>query len=67
MGVNFSEYLTGIRVGEAKRLLQESDLKIWEIAENVGFSDPHYLEVCFKRINHISMSRYRQHHRKPRE
>ncbi len=67
MGVNFSEYLTGIRVGEAKRLLQESDLKIWEIAENVGFSDPHYLEVCFKRINHISMSRYRQRHRKPRE
>ena len=67
MGVNFSEYLTGIRVGEAKRLLQESDLKIWEIAENVGFSDPHYQEVCFKRINHISMSRYRQHHRKPRE
>lgn len=66
-GVSFSEYLTGIRVEEAKRLLAESQLKIWEIAENVGFSDPHYLEVCFKRINHISMSRYRQHHRKPQE
>lgn len=65
-GINFSEYLTGLRVGEAKRLLEESELKIWEIAETVGFSDPHYLEICFKRLHHISMSRYRQHHKKSR-
>ncbi len=64
-GINFSEYMTLIRVKEATLLLTDSDLKIYEIAANVGFSDPHYLEICFKKINHISMSKYRELNQTP--
>jgi YesN/AraC family two-component response regulator len=48
-GQNFLDYVTEVRLGEAKRLLQESHLKVYEISEKVGYQDLQYFGKLFKR------------------
>ena len=48
-GKTFTEALNGIRMDRAKQLLRETSLKNYEIAEKVGFSDPHYFSIAFKK------------------
>lgn len=48
-GQTFTEYLTAVRMEKAKLLLTTSNLRSQEIAERVGFTDPHYFSVAFKR------------------
>jgi two-component system response regulator YesN len=59
-GVNFVEYLTKIRIQKAIELLKNSNMKIYEIAEQVGIIDPHYLGICFKKVTGSSMSEYKK-------
>ena len=49
-GKTFTEALTNIRMEKAKQLLCQTSLKNYEIAEKVGFSDPHYFSIAFKKI-----------------
>lgn len=49
-GGTFTEVLTNIRMDKAKQLLKETTLKNYEIAERVGFSDPHYFSIAFKKM-----------------
>ena len=48
-GGNFIEYLTGLRMEEAKRLLEDTDLSIKEVCSEVGYSDPNYFSRNFKK------------------
>lgn len=49
-GKTFTETLNGIRMERAKQLLRDTSLKNYEIAEKVGFSDPHYFSIAFKKM-----------------
>lgn len=49
MGQTFSEYLTGIRIREAKRLLTATDLPVGEIAARVGYREANYFGRVFKK------------------
>ncbi|MFV0361980.1 MAG: response regulator [Suipraeoptans sp.] len=49
-GSTFLEMLTNIRMGKAKELLTETSLRNYEIAERVGYSDPHYFNIAFKKV-----------------
>ena len=49
-GKTFVEALTNIRMERAKTLLRQTSLKNYEIAEKVGFSDPHYFSISFKKM-----------------
>ena len=49
-GKTFVEALTNIRMERAKVLLRQTSLKNYEIAEKVGFSDPHYFSILFKKM-----------------
>lgn len=49
-GKTFTEVLTNIRMERAKELLRQTSLKNYEIAEKVGFSDPHYFSIAFKKM-----------------
>ena len=49
-GKTFVEALTNIRMERAKVLLRQTSLKNYEIAEKVGFSDPHYFSISFKKM-----------------
>lgn len=58
--VNFSEYLKDIRIGHAKRLLETSSRKTYEIADQIGYDDAHYFSQVFKKKTGMSPLEYRQ-------
>lgn len=57
-GKTFIEVLTNIRMEKAKQLLRQTSLKNYEIAEKVGFSDPHYFSIAFKKTTGMTPKEY---------
>ncbi|WJM08595.1 response regulator [Paenibacillus sp. PK1-4R] len=58
-GQTFVEYLTQLRIKKAEMLLKQTDMKGYEIGEQVGIPDPHYFSVLFKKHIGRSMNEYR--------
>ncbi|HTG68651.1 MAG TPA: helix-turn-helix domain-containing protein, partial [Candidatus Udaeobacter sp.] len=59
-GVYFNEFLLQLRVNEAKKLLRQScSMRIYEIAEKVGFSNSDYFVTQFEKIEHMTPTEYR--------
>lgn len=56
---NFINYLTKIRIENAKVLLKDVSFNIREVGESVGYSDSNYFTKVFKRSEGISPSEYR--------
>ena len=61
-GVTFIEYLTGIRLSHAKKLLAENKLPVKEICAAVGYQDPNYFSRLFRRSEGVSPTEYRESH-----
>lgn len=53
-------YLTQVRMDTAKKLLRSTDMKFFEIASEVGYSEANYFSYCFKKNLGISPSEYRK-------
>ncbi|TDF98724.1 response regulator transcription factor [Paenibacillus piri] len=53
-------YLNMVRIAKAKELLQDPDLKIYEIADKVGYSSMPYFNRIFKQIVTITPAEYRK-------
>jgi two-component system response regulator YesN len=49
-GTTFSNYVKNYRISKAKELLVGTNLKLYEVAEKVGYSDPKYFSRVFKEI-----------------
>lgn len=49
-GFNFGDYLLELRMKKAMELLRLENLKNYEVAEEVGYSNPQYFSICFKNI-----------------
>ncbi|PYG88719.1 helix-turn-helix protein [Ruminiclostridium sufflavum DSM 19573] len=56
----FSQYLTGIRVTEAKKLLESSSYSLDKISSLVGFHDYFYFSKVFKKYSKLSPKDYRK-------
>ena len=54
------EYLTRVRLEEAKRLLRNPQYLIDEIAENTGYDDASYFTKVFKRYEGVTPTQYRK-------
>ncbi|MDO4518717.1 MAG: response regulator [Eubacteriales bacterium] len=57
-GETFTEVLIRTRMDKAKELLSNTTLKNYEIAEMVGFSDPHYFGISFKKATGKTPTEY---------
>ena len=57
-GGTFLEFLIKTRMEKAKELLEQTALKNYEIAEMVGFSDPHYFGISFKKMTGKTPTEY---------
>ncbi|MFV0529328.1 MAG: helix-turn-helix transcriptional regulator [Lachnospiraceae bacterium] len=60
MGINFNTYVDQIRIEEAKKLLARDDLKVYEIAEQIGYSNVDYFHKKFKKNVGTSPAEYRK-------
>lgn len=56
------QYLSGIRVDQAKHLLQVTDDRLLDIAHNVGFGNEYYFNRRFKQTVGLSPGQYRRHY-----
>ncbi|GBG09254.1 DNA-binding response regulator [Paenibacillus agaridevorans] len=56
----FKEYVTGLRLERAMELLRDSELKIGEIAEKVGYPDVRHFSQIFRKKAGCTPSEYRQ-------
>ncbi|MDF2908006.1 MAG: AraC family transcriptional regulator [Herbinix sp.] len=54
------EYITKVRIEKAKELLKSPDLKIFEIAEMVGYPNPRYFSKVFKKVTNLHPSQYKE-------
>jgi len=59
-GINFSEYLFEYRMHKAMEIIRNSDKKIYEVGEEVGYSNSQYFSVCFKKFTGMSPLEYRK-------
>lgn len=59
-GQSFVEYLTNLRMEKAKEYLRETGLCTYEIAERIGFADPHYFSLSFRRRTGMTPKQYRE-------
>lgn len=55
----FNEYLLGLRVREAKKLLRQTDLRMYEVAARVGFQNADYFVTQFEKLVKLSPTEYR--------
>ena len=60
VGINFVDYLTRIQTRKSIELLCQNDMKIYEIAERVGYSSQHYFSSVFKKEMGMSPIDYRK-------
>jgi AraC-like DNA-binding protein len=58
-GKNFIDYLTELRTDKAKELLRETELKINDVAERVGYQHSYFNRI-FKRQEGMTPTRYRE-------
>lgn len=61
-GKTLIQYIQMLRVTEAERLLNESDLSITDIASTVGFNDMNYFGRVFKKYKNTTPSHVRIRH-----
>lgn len=59
MGINFVDYINKKKLEKAKELYLSTDKKIYEIAEDLGYSDWHYLYTLYKKEYGHSLSQER--------
>jgi len=58
-GVYFNDFLLDLRIQEAKRLLRQTDMRIYEIAAEVGFNNPEYFAAQFEKVVNMTPKEYR--------
>lgn len=59
-GENFIDYLTRVRITEAKRLLRDQKMSVKEVCYEVGYNDPNYFSKIFKKVTGVSPSEFRE-------
>ena len=58
-GINFVDYLTELRIEKAKEFLAISSMKVYTVAEMVGYENPRYFSRLFKDATGMSPQDYR--------
>jgi two-component system response regulator YesN len=59
-GIGFNEYVTEVRMQNAKEMLMDRETKVVEIAQSTGYSDEKYFSRAFKKHVGLTPSEYRK-------
>ena len=63
-GQSLTEYVLEVKIGYARRLLEESNLKVGAVAEAIGYTHFSYFAKLFKKMTGMSPHEYRKKHRR---
>ena len=66
-GVNFIDYLTEVRIGQAKELLSHTGLSVSAVSLRVGFKEAKYFSRVFASMTGEKPSEYRERMRQEEE
>ncbi|MFM9277822.1 response regulator [Paenibacillus jiagnxiensis] len=66
-GESVTGYIQNLRVQKAKILLKSTDMKIFEIAQAIGFNDSNYFTHMFNRIAGLPPKEYRKRTAEPQQ
>ncbi|MCM3699698.1 response regulator [Paenibacillus macerans] len=58
-GQSFSKHLMSLRIEKAKKLLANPTLKVYEVCEQIGYSDPAHFTHVFKKIVGVTPYEYK--------
>ncbi|MEK3882228.1 response regulator transcription factor [Paenibacillus sp. PL2-23] len=58
-GTYFNDYVLHLRVNEAKRLLRTTDLRVYEVADQIGFNNVEYFVSQFEKLEGMTPTEYR--------
>ena len=58
--MNISEYIQKIRIEEACKLLKQTDKKVIDVANDIGYKDIKYFNLIFKKITGKTPGKYRK-------
>jgi len=58
-GENFTHFLTRVRMEKAKHYLKEKRLKVYEVANQVGYQNTTYFSKIFKKVTGITPEEFR--------
>ena len=58
IGKTINEYITSYRMSKAKKMIEEGNCYVMDVASRVGYSDANYFGKCFKKRYGISPSKY---------
>lgn len=56
--LGFNEYVTSCKINEAKRLMSDGSMKIYEISDKLGFESSFYFSKVFKKKEGVSPKEY---------
>lgn len=59
-GLYFKDYVLQVRINEAKKKLRQTDLRIFQVAESVGFSNADYFVTKFEKVAGMTPTQYRK-------
>ncbi|WP_276352262.1 response regulator [Cohnella caldifontis] len=59
VGENFSEYIIRNKMELAQKRLRETNRKVYEIAADIGYANPHYFSKLFKERTGVTPLEYR--------
>ncbi|RTE08793.1 response regulator [Paenibacillus whitsoniae] len=59
-GQTINDYITYVRLEKAQQLLQEPGIKIYEVANQVGYQDTYYFTKIFKKMVGMNPMEYRE-------
>ncbi len=60
LGCSFSEYVTALKMDNAKKLLSASSLSIAKVAARCGYDNPKYFSTLFKKFTGMTAGEYRK-------
>ena len=59
-GMNFIDYVTSLRIEKAKEMLKDVSIKVYEVAEKIGYADQRYFSQLFKKYTGFTPRAYRE-------
>ena len=66
-GITYIDYIQKLRMQEAKKLLVNTNYKVYKIAEMIGYNDYKYFSVQFKKYVALTPKEYRNQGRREAE